>query len=51
MNVQRRKKRITKLLAMLLAFFMVLAFALPNQSGTSFADSNDADEASLFSLL
>lgn len=51
MNVQRRKKRITKLLAMLLAFFMVLTFALPNQSGTSFADSNVADEASLFSLL
>lgn len=36
---------------MLLAFFMVLAFALPNQSGTSFADSNDAVQASLFSLL
>ena len=51
MNVQRRKKRITKLLAMLLAFFMVLTFALPNQSGTSFADSNVADQASLFSLL
>lgn len=51
MNVQHRKKRITKLLAMLLAFFMVLAFALPSNSGTSFADANDADEASLFSLL
>lgn len=51
MNEQRTKKRITKLLAMLLAFFMVLAFALPNQSGTSFADSNVADQASLFSLL
>ncbi len=36
---------------MLLAFFMVLAFALPNQSGTSFADSNDAVQASLLSLL
>lgn len=51
MNEQRSKKRMTKLLAMLLAFFMVLTFALPNQSGTSFADSNDADESSLFSLL
>ena len=51
MNEQRSKKRMTKLLAMLLAFFMVLTFALPNQSGTSFADSNVADQASLFSLL
>ncbi|MBY0584439.1 fibrinogen-binding adhesin SdrG C-terminal domain-containing protein [Murdochiella sp. Marseille-P8839] len=51
MNEQRSKKRMTKLLAMLLAFFMVLSFALPNKSETSFADSNDADEASLFSLL
>lgn len=51
MNVQRTKKRITKLLAMLLAFFMVLSFALPNNAETSFADANDADEASLFSLL
>lgn len=51
MNEQRSKKRMTKLLAMLLAFFMVLTFALPNNSGTSFADSNDADQASLFSLL
>ena len=51
MNEQRSKKRMTKLLAMLLAFFMVLTFALPNNPGTSFADSNDADESSLFSLL
>lgn len=51
MNEQRSKKRITKLLAMLLAFFMVLAFALPNNPEISFADSNDADETSLFSLL
>lgn len=36
---------------MLLAFFMVLAFALPNNPEISFADSNDADETSLFSLL
>lgn len=51
MKEQNTKKRIKKLLAMLLAFFMVLAFALPNKSGMSFADSNDADQASLFSLL
>ena len=51
MNEQRSKKRMTKLLAMLLAFFMVLAFALPNNPEISFADSNDADQASLFSLL
>lgn len=50
MNEQRSKKRITKLLAMLLALFMVLAFALPNNPEISFADSNDADEALLESF-